>query len=209
MTAVKEYLEFWLTKRTADMKKAHEEQLSTVKDELEASQLEVSNLSRRLVESEDLRVKLEEAPELFQSTNDKVTGSEREARYLKRSREELNTRLTETEAALAAVQRTNPILVAEIKKRHDHANNIVETWRVVKATMEGLQCGEPKPLDVEALNHATPQEDRVMGEGVSTNRQLHNPSEHTDRMSKRDFDQIEVSEYPGPIDLPDDGSVTH
>ena len=31
MTAVKEYLEFWLTKRTADMKKAHEEQLSTVK----------------------------------------------------------------------------------------------------------------------------------------------------------------------------------
>ena len=105
----------------------------------------MSNLSRRLVESEDLRVKLEEAPELFQSTNDKVTGSEREARYLKLSREELNTRLTETEAALAAVQRTNPILVAEIKKRHDHANNIVETWRVVKATMEGLQCGEPKP----------------------------------------------------------------
>ena len=31
MTAVKEYLEFWLTKRTADVKKAHEEQLSTVK----------------------------------------------------------------------------------------------------------------------------------------------------------------------------------
>jgi len=31
MTAVKEYLEFWLTKRTVDMKKAHEEQLSTVK----------------------------------------------------------------------------------------------------------------------------------------------------------------------------------
>ncbi len=31
MTAVKEYLESWLTKRTVEMKKDHEEQLSTVK----------------------------------------------------------------------------------------------------------------------------------------------------------------------------------
>jgi len=45
-----------------------------------------------------------------------------------------------------------------------------------------------RAVDVEALNHATPEEDRVMGEGVSS--QLHNSSEHTDRLSKRAFDQI-------------------
>ncbi len=31
MTAVKEYLEYWLTKRTVEIQKAHEEQLSTVR----------------------------------------------------------------------------------------------------------------------------------------------------------------------------------
>ena len=31
MTAVKEYLEYWLTKRTVKLTKAHEEQLLTVK----------------------------------------------------------------------------------------------------------------------------------------------------------------------------------
>ena len=31
MSAVKEYLDYWLTKRTVEMKKDHEEELSTVK----------------------------------------------------------------------------------------------------------------------------------------------------------------------------------
>ena len=107
--------------------------------------MKVGSLNRRLAESEDLRAKLEEARELFQSTNNKLTVVEREARDLKRSREEVHIRITEAEAALIAVQRTSAILVAEIKKRHDHANNIVESWRAVKATMDGLQCGELKP----------------------------------------------------------------
>ena len=47
-----------------------------------------------------------------------------------------------------------------------------------------------RAVDVEALNDATPQEDRVLGEGVSTNSQLQNASEHTDRLSKRAFNQI-------------------
>ena len=99
--------------------------------------MEVGSLNRRLAESEDLRVKLEEAHELFQSMTNKLTAVEREESDLKRSREEVHTRITETEAALVAVQRTNAVLVAEIIKRHDHANNLVESWRVVKATMEG------------------------------------------------------------------------
>ena len=107
--------------------------------------MEVGNLNRRLAESEDLRVKLEEAHELFQSMTNKLTAVEREGSYLKRSREEVNTRLTETEATLAAVKRTHASLVAKIHKRHDHAKNLVESWRAVKATMEGLQCGELKP----------------------------------------------------------------
>lgn len=60
MTEVKEYMECWLTKRTVEMEKDHEEQLSTVKGELEASQLEVGLLNGRLGESKDLRVKLDE-----------------------------------------------------------------------------------------------------------------------------------------------------
>lgn len=31
MTAVKEYLGYWLTRRTVEMKRDHEEQLSTIK----------------------------------------------------------------------------------------------------------------------------------------------------------------------------------
>ena len=107
--------------------------------------MEVGNLNRRLTESEDLRVKLEEAHELFQSMTNKVTAVEREGSESKRSREEVHTRITETETALVAAQRTNAVLVAEIIKRHDHANNLVESWTVVKATVEGLQCGELKP----------------------------------------------------------------
>ena len=113
--------------------------------------MEVGNLNRRLAESEDLRVKLEEAHELFQSMNNKLTVVECEARDLKRSREEVHTRITETEAALVAVKETNAILVAEIQKRHNHANKIVESWRVVKATMEKLQCGELKPCTFPSL----------------------------------------------------------
>ena len=175
MTEIKEYMESWLTKRTVEMKKDYEEQLSTVKasadhtlrstyscpghlvrhslpqGELEASQLEVGLLNGRLAESKDLRVKLDEAHELFQSLNDKLMVVECETRDLKRSREELHTRFTETEAALIAVKRTNAILVADIHKRHDSANKIVESWKVIKATMEDFQCGEPKPCTLPLL----------------------------------------------------------
>lgn len=109
---------------------------------------------------------------------------------MKRSRVEVHTRITETEAALIAVKRTNATLVAEIQKRHDYAEKIVESWKVIKATMEDFQCGEPKPLNVEALTDATPLGPYVMGEDGNANSELQNPSEHTDRLLKRAFDQI-------------------
>lgn len=111
----------------------------------------MGNLNGRLAESEDLRVKLEEARELIQSMDEKLTMVEREARDLKRSREKVHTKITETEAALVAMKRTNGNLVAEIQKRHDHANKIVESWRVVKATIGELQCGELKPCTFPLL----------------------------------------------------------
>ena len=169
MTEVKEYMECWLTKRTVEMKKDYEEQLSTIKvsadhtlrssdscpwhlvrqlplqGELEASQLEVGLLNGRLGESEDLRVKLEEARELIQSMDDKLTVVQREAWDLKRSREEVHTKIKETEVALVAVKRTNATLLAEIQKKHDYAEKIMESWSVIKATMEEFQCGELDP----------------------------------------------------------------
>ena len=47
-----------------------------------------------------------------------------------------------------------------------------------------------RAVDMEALTTATPQGGRVRGEGGSKNSQLENPSEHTDRLLKRAFDQI-------------------
>ena len=47
-----------------------------------------------------------------------------------------------------------------------------------------------RAVDMEPLTTATPQGGRVTGEGGSTNSQLQNPSEHTDRLLKRAFDQV-------------------
>ncbi|CAL8460958.1 g489 [Coccomyxa elongata] len=176
MTEVKDHMEYWLTTRTSEMQKAHAESVTTMKGELETSKLEIDTLKG---ESEELRIQLEQAREMFKSLDDRLKAADLEA----------NERIAEKENELVAVRGKNAMLVAEIRERHEFAEKIRENWRVVKATLETFQCGEVKPLDMEALMGAVPA-DCIMGEGESTDSQQES-SDHSETLSKRVSEQGE------------------
>ena len=100
MTEVKDYLEYWLSRKTSDLQKEHEGQVASMKVrppvlhmtrgdqytlqaalnaekagmqvELETRQLEIGSLTGRLGETEVLRHQLEKAQELIQVKDTKL-----------------------------------------------------------------------------------------------------------------------------------------
>ncbi|CAL5226690.1 g9541 [Coccomyxa viridis] len=189
MTEVKDHMEYWLTTRTSQMQKTHAESVSTMKAELEASQLEINTLKGQLGEAEEVRIQLEQAHDMFKSLDDRLKAADLEG----------NRRIAEKEKELVAARAVNAMLVAEIRERHEFAEKIRENWRVVKATVETFQCGEVKPLDVEALMGVVPA-DYIMGEGGSTDSQVHESSDHSETLSKRVSEQGEEEVSGGEDD---------
>lgn len=173
MTEVKDYLEYWLSRKTSDMQKEHGEQVASMKvrlpvlymttgdqhthqaasnakhvamqGELETLQLEIGSLTGRLGETEDLRDQLEKAQELIQDMNTELGMVREETQRLKSTREEIDMELAEKDKEVVAVKGANAKLVAEVQERHDFAEKIRENWGMIKATVETFQCGEVKP----------------------------------------------------------------